>query len=264
MPHLIAMLSEPRSGSSLIIQLLHCCQNVEVIDEPFHEKRVILEKHIAPRFLAQLEKYFGESISSPTRISEIAHEQTALYLRAMADSSDKEFVFFKIFRMNLAKSSLYECILNNPDVSVLILRRNSLHTFISWKKAEALSSWSQVDTTSFDIELDLEEFYEFFTMSSTWFDGIFQEMKRQNSVLAELHYDEFARLPTWRQLQYIAAKLHFLDIELQLPQPDKLRVGLTIQDSNQSAEQKVSNLERVRSGLRLRGLDHLIYETYKK
>jgi len=256
--HLIAMLSEPRSGSSVIIQLLHCCPNVEVIDEPFHPKRVVLESHLAPRVQEQLKKHSGQSVCSPAEISKTAHSQTTLYLRAIADSSDKEFLFFKIFRTHLSKSPLYEYILRNPNVSKLVLRRNSLHTFISWKKAESLANWSHVDTTDMKIELDLEQFANFFSASTTWFDGIAQEMQRQNADLPELHYEDYARLPAWQQLQYVAEKLHSCGIEIQLPEPDKLAISLTIQDRSQSIEQKISNSESVRRDLAAGGLAHLV------
>jgi hypothetical protein len=82
--------------------------------------------------------------------------------------------------------------LQNPDVSKLILRRNSLHTFISWKKAEAVSSWSHVDTTGVKVALDLEEFADFFAASSTWFAGIEREMQRQKVDLPELRYEDYA------------------------------------------------------------------------
>ena len=179
-------------------------------------------------------------------------------MRAIEDSSDKEFLFFKIFRTHLSKSPLYEYILKNQDVSKLVLRRNSLHTFISWKKAESLASWSHVDTTGIEIELDLEEFSDFFSASTTWFDGIAQEMQRQNSDLPELHYEDYARLPAWQQLQYVAEKLHSCGIEIQLPKSGKFAISLTIQDRSQSMEQKISNFESVRRDLAARNLAHLL------
>ena len=192
----IVILSQPRTGSSLVSELFCCFENTLVLNELFTENNVLLT--YTPREWRPLTK--------------LMQKHPKLGITHLEKSFSNVHRVFKIHLWQMFKFDL-EFVLSMPNtVFILITRQNFLEQYVSAKLAYMSNSFSTNDerrgTSSKDItfELDINDYKEHKAGNIYNIDMIKKKLKDLNHNFLDLNYEDdlenydlsiFEKIRTW-------------------------------------------------------------------
>jgi len=213
--NIIALYSEPRSGSSHLIRILSSLSLIKSLGESFLNKSI---KGCPAKYLE-------------------------------AEAKDKNFLYIsKIFGWQLNKNNINwsnndKKWLNLLDCSIynVHLVRNPVDSFISLEKAQVYNRWENVDTSEIQIRFDLEKFKEHEQASYNWNNAIMKYKNLNAKKFINFIYEK----ENWSQPKLIAEKFCKTFSDSNFGKFEASQDFLLKQDNVKLYERKIINYREV-------------------
>lgn len=163
-------------------------------------------------------------------------------LKDAALSKGNQSLLFKIFPDHLRDESKLKEVLSISDY-VIVLRRNTLQSYISNKKAIKVGTYANVDTSDIKVDFDSNEFISWRRNIYSFFDSVCSICSEVGKEISSFNYEDL----------YFGedSNMDFLydSIMLDVKQPSKVKNILRKQDNNKTATGKVNNEKEMMSFL---------------
>lgn len=215
MSNIIALYSEPRSGSSHLIRILSSLSLVKSLGEIFLNKSI--------------------------------NDCPAKYLEA--EAKDKNcFYISKIFGWQLNKNNVnwsqndqkWLNLLNSFIYNVHLVR-NPVDSFISLEKAQVYNRWENVDTSEIQIRFDLDKFKKHEQASYDWNDAVMKYKNLNAKKFINFIYEK----EDWSQPKLIAEKFCRTFSDGNFGKFEAWQDYLSKQDNAELYERKIINYREV-------------------
>ncbi|MEL6365353.1 MAG: hypothetical protein AAFR11_11005 [Pseudomonadota bacterium] len=176
----VCFIAIPRTGTNHLGRVVSGFKNIRSQYELFHKQAVYtLDKSevegVAPALGGGFEKFDDPAFVETVRAA------PGRFLDALAAHHDGRYdaLAFKVFPKHLDDAALKEDVLARPDVSVVIVRRRLLASYLSLRKAEEVKKYIDVDTTNLQVELKVRGYLDWRAEVLDWYS-------RVDAVLADL------------------------------------------------------------------------------
>lgn len=246
----IILFSEPRSGTSHLINILGSLSMVREVGEPFKVVKKYLYSLVETSFwetgntppwkkLTGLNEYFksAEEIhsticDSPGNYLNIIKSCTDINIHLIGKLFPNQCRHFGIDYINM--NSKWNSLISVVDVAV-IAKRCPVDTYISWKKAKPGNAWRDIDTTNKRIQFDIKEFKRWESVHYNWYTTL-------NKIpLPKVEY--IYELEKWHDPQVICSKfINHVDGIFGDYVPGELLVK---QDLSSTYDEKILNYRQV-------------------
>lgn len=200
-----------RTGSSFIMQTLRTCYNTEIYGD--YGEILTLSEIKKTGFNPNIPDY---------QLEQYAMANLDGYLRYLTQKSNKQYICSKIslFQMfeHIDKRSLaLRSILTRQNTHVVIITRNLLDVFISWKKASKNNRWGWDDTTDLKIPLSSEEFISWHNDTRNKYKSLYDTLSALNKPYTIINYDEMNKSSSnMNKMKYILQKIYQTGINLKI------------------------------------------------
>lgn len=200
-----------RTGSSFIMQILRSCYSTQI----YGDYGEILT-------LSEIKKTGYCSTVPDENLEQYAINNLDGYIRYLNQNSKEPYVcskisLFQIYEHIEKKSMALRNILTKQNTHVVVITRNLLDVFISWKKASKLNRWGWDDTTSMKISLSPEEFISWHNDTKNKYDSFFALLNSMNKQYTIINYDDFVKCGSnMNKMKYILQKLYQSGISLKI------------------------------------------------
>lgn len=152
MPKSVVLVSYPRSGSNLFLQLLDDVEPLFPMFEIFHPDETVSQKSMRGLWPQGLSWLQAERL--PVTMQELRQEPTHL-IRALSQQATGKVIAFKVFPQHLDAPALKVLLASTAPV---FLVRNLLDSWISEQIARSKGIWRDIDTSTIKIEFNPAEF----------------------------------------------------------------------------------------------------------
>jgi hypothetical protein len=190
--NIIFIVSYGRSGSTLLCQLLTLYQNTINLNEALTVPDAYLS-------YTDNQKSF-ENFLTTKNINNINAEDFHKQLLKdpiglITDVSNyfSETIIAKIHLNNfdLIEEKFWQWLLTQPNHKFILLeRKNYLDTYISEKISGQISFWHNIDTTSYKVKVDTDDFYRNLKIHDDRYDSIKKYFNRYNVEYLEVAYEK--------------------------------------------------------------------------
>lgn len=200
-----------RTGSSFVMQALRSCYNTEI----YGDYGEILT-------LSEIKKTGFNPNISDNYLEQYAMTNLDGYIRYLSQKSNEQYVCSKIslFQMydHIDKRSLaLRSILTKQNTHVIIITRNLLDVFISWKKATINNRWGWDDTTQTKITIQSDEFISWHNDTKNKYKSLYDTLITLNKPYTVINYDEMNKCSSnMNKLKYILQKVYQSGINLKI------------------------------------------------
>lgn len=200
-----------RTGSSFIMQTLRSCYNTEI----YGDYGEILT-------LSEIKKTgYGNTIPDD-KLEQYAMANLDGYIRYLSQKSKEEYIcsklsLFQMYEHIDKKSMTLRNILTKQNTHVIIITRNLLDVYISWKKATKLNRWGWDDTTGMKLSLLPEEFISWHNDTKSKYDSFFTLLNSFNKPYTVINYDDMNKCSSnMNKMKYILQKIYLSGINLKI------------------------------------------------
>ena len=157
---IIFVLSEARTGSTLLCQLLNHYSNTVNFHEVFHGRAGANDNDLFNTdvsFNEVLKDQFGDGVfDREIMFSKIKKDPQRL-LELMAGHFNKTIIIkihlFQLFSTSFPVSNILDWILSQPNHEFILLERDFLTAHVSLLKAEQTDVWHNIDTTNTKVDV---------------------------------------------------------------------------------------------------------------
>jgi len=246
----ILIAAHARSGSTYLCRLLEQIRQIKVYFEIFHFQLDVIEQHLKGdyrRIAEILDLSEDPAVARPQIV-----DQAAKYIQTLAQLNPERTLAFKVFPGHLPANKL-KPILCGAELLIL-LRRNSLHSYISNLIATKTNHWGWHDTSENKVQFDPAKFDQH-RGNISGFNNFVRDVAESEGVkFLTLDYETLAYgdlLPT-AMADVLSAQLD--KVFTCAPREHTSRK----QDKRVDALQKVSNPPDMLKHLRKRDLERLL------
>lgn len=232
---LICIISHPRSGSTSLMKKLEVSGVASVL-EIFHLNEHVICQHIDEGLGKGSADKLKQLIGRDT-IREYALQEPLAYLdkiKVLAQEIGKHTVIFKVFPGHLRDVEKLAEVISVSD-AMIKLRRNTLQSYISNKKAIKVGTYANVDTSGIDVDFNAEEFQNWRRNIYSFFSKVDEICKSKGIEISDYNYEEL----------YSDDSLFMSELcdtlKLQFQQLSQVSHKLKKQDNKSLASEKVSN-----------------------
>lgn len=229
-------MSHPRSGSTSLMKNIERETNSAAVLEIFHPFEDVICQHIDEG----LGKGTAERIKQSLGINEIkkfALTQPVHYINILKEhalSKNNDGLLFKIFPGHITEREKLKEVISISDCLVL-LKRNTLQSYISNKKAMQVGTYANVDTSGVKVRFNSKEFINWRSSIYSFFDTVSELSTELDESVATFNYEElYAPSNSNKEFLY-----ELLDLKSRVA--PKNQVPLKKQDKNTTAVGKVDN-----------------------
>lgn len=249
---IIFVLSEARTGSTLLCQLLANYKNVINFHEIFHvvgdgSSNNVFNATVS--FNKVLQDYYNDGIFDRQKIfSEIAKNPKQL-LTLMSDYF-KETLIVKIhlshlFSPSYSTSLILDWILMQPNNEFILLKRDFLKSYVSLLKAEQSNAWNNVDTTNIKIAIDPVKFKQESAKYKWKYDTIEQKLQEYKIDYLNIDYDKDLKnynIAEFEQLIKSWSTRRGIDL---ISTGSNVQIGVKKQNTNDDISNSISNWQEI-------------------
>ncbi|MFZ8201879.1 hypothetical protein [Alteromonas portus] len=210
--------------------------NSAAVLEIFHPFEDVICQHIDEG----LGKGTAERIKQSLGINEIkkfALSQPVDYINILKEhalSEKNDGLLFKIFPGHISEREKLKEVISISDCIVL-LKRNTLQSYISNKKAMQVGTYANVDTSSVKVDFNSNEFINWRRSIYSFFNTVFEIANELKESVTSFNYEElYAPSDSSKESLY-----ELLDLKSRVAQINQ--VVLKKQDKNTTAVGKVNN-----------------------
>ena len=157
---IIFVLSEARTGSTLLCQLLNHYSNTVNFHEVFHGRAGANNNDVFNTdvsFNNVLQDQFGDGVFDREKMFLEITKNPQKLLELMAEHFNKTVVvkihLFQLFSTSFPVSNILDWILSQPNHEFILLERDFLNAHVSLLKAEQSDVWHNIDTTDTKVEI---------------------------------------------------------------------------------------------------------------
>lgn len=234
----LMLISVPRTGSSNLLRFLEQQTHIFAKYELFHPKAALSMSaeeisDFAPPDLGLIDLPAQTDNVEFTRFRRANPLKMLNYYQGVAGREGADLFTFKLFRGHLEDEQILG-LAARPQVYPVLLKRRWIDTYISMKKASAIQSYRNEDTTSLQITLDAESFVGTSLKLKTWFDTLETALPANTPILS---YEALYRHGPQSLRQSISHILAHYGIGAELQLAD----SLPRQDRAERWQDKISN-----------------------
>jgi len=230
----ISILAIPRTGTNYLCGLMGRFKEIDSLYEIYHHQAVYMGnkslasnviKHINYKYQLKI-KDCSDSIfidfvaQNPQEILQIIHQQ-----------SQHKYISFKIFPNHLSPQCLTKAIIKNNRIKKILVKRNLLDAYLSFKFAQMTKTWRDRDTSNLKLRFEEDNFISWVTSAQNYYDFVESQSNNIESEIAIINHEEIHGFKSDRN------KFFFLFYFLR-------SIGLELNEDNLSNNQlkKLSNL----------------------
>lgn len=215
--------AEMRTGSNLLEENLNQFDALTCVGEAFN-----------PHFIGypEQEDLFG--------ITQGARDQNPAKLLDALESQPHQLVGFRYFHNHDAR--VFDRVVNDPSCAKIVLTRNPIESFVSWKIASATGQWKLTNATHLKeqpVHIDPEEFSTRLGVLQTFQVELLNRLQKTGQTAFNLAYEDV------QDLEVINGLGRFLGVDQELPHLSK---RLKKQNPRPMSE-KIENFEEVEKAL---------------
>ena len=246
----VCIFSGERSGTNHLCRLLTNFPELRVYEELFNKRGTFT---LFDDELAAVSELSGETYSSyrDERLVAFSRSEPKALLRLLQDLNarkGKSAIVFKIFPGQMDTASIHTEILNEFACVPVILMRQMLDSYISFKKALTTDRWTSADTTSVRVGLEVRELERWVKSHRAWFGHWDDHFRASGAVVPFLLYERDLNGRTPEEVLSKFSEFVGQTAGLTLKAPKRMKnIGLPRQDLATSVEAKVSNWEEFTS-----------------
>ena len=248
---LICLISHPRSGSTSLMKKIERETKTAAVLEIFHPIEEVICQHLTEG----LGEHGVSRLKDTFNISEVrnfAIENPVEYLeeiKKLSKENGKENVIFKIFPGHIKNNQKLNDIISFSQY-VLFLRRNTLQSYISNKKAIAVGTYANIDTSSIKVEFSSQEFLQWRNNIYFFFNTVEDLVKKSDVPSNWFNYEELYS----KDKSFVTEMYGKMDITSSSSNSTDV---MRKQDTSSFARQKVNNPDTLMSYLRENKLEAL-------
>jgi len=194
---IIFVLSEARTGSTLLCQLLAHYKNVINFHEIFHNVGTANDYdvfNINVAFNNVLQEQFGDGVFDREKMFPRIIEDPKKLLTLMTENFNETLIvkvhLFQLIGTNYPVSAIFDWILSQPNHKFVLLERNFLNSYVSLLKAEQSNRWHNIDTTNIQVEIDLDKFNKELSRYTWRYEFIKQKLQEHHIDYLNVDYDK--------------------------------------------------------------------------
>jgi LPS sulfotransferase NodH len=193
---IIFVLSEARTGSTLLCQLLNHYKNVINFHEIFHDIGGPINNDVFNtdvNFNNVLQDQFGDGVFDREKMFPRIIENPQKLLTLMGEHFTKTLIvkihLFQLFGTSYPVSHILDWILTQPNHEFILLERNFLNAHVSLLKAEQSDIWHNIDTTNTKVEIDTARFKTELTKFAWKYSTIKNKLQEHGIDYLQVEYD---------------------------------------------------------------------------
>lgn len=265
----IAILAIPRTGTNYLCDLISKFDEIDSLYEIFHKDAVYLgnNEQLRQNIIEHINKEYDLAIDNfrdPAFVNFVSNNHQA-FLDIIALESQKKYVSFKIFSNHLKRDKLRDLIIQNRQITKIIVKRNLLDVYLSGKIAQQTNQWGKADTSKFKLEFDDNDFIRWFTNQNKYYEFIETELTKGGQEIKILQYETIhSHENNQEKFQYLFDFFQSAGLQLDrsnlsnLSQKDLDRNVRKKQDKRNSTLDKLSNPNTLVDALKNYELEFLL------
>ena len=156
------------------------------------------------------------------------------YIKEAASRNKKDAVMFKIFPNHIKSEEKLRSVLYFSEI-LLMLRRNTLQSYISNKKAIKVGTYANVDTSGLRVQFCAKEFFSWRKNIHNFFNSVLELSEVHKNPVESFNYEELYS----NEKQYFNSLFDILGVK----SINDVTVSSVLrkQDNSETAEEKVVN-----------------------
>lgn len=193
---IIFVLSEARTGSTLLCQLLKHYKNTINFHEIFHNVGDGNDNDVfntSVSFNNVLLDQFGNGVFDRATMFPKIFENPKKLLTLMGNHFNETLIakihLFQLFGYTYPVSHVLDWILEQPNHKFILLNRDFLKSHVSLLKAEQSDVWHNIDTTDIKVHVDVSRFEKEFTKYTWKYDTIKHKLQERGIDYLNVDYD---------------------------------------------------------------------------
>jgi LPS sulfotransferase NodH len=195
---IIFVLSEARTGSTLLCQLLAHYKNVINFHEIFHTGGEANPNYdifnTSVSFNNILQHQFGDGVFDREKMFPRIIENPKKLVTLMGEYFNETLIvkvhLHQLFGTDYPVSHIFDWILMQPNHEFILLKRDFLKSHVSLLKAEQSGVWHNTDTTNIKVIVDLDRF-KTESMNYIWkYDAVKQKLQHHNIDYLYIDYEK--------------------------------------------------------------------------
>lgn len=235
----ICFVGAPRSGSTLVCDMMYNFEGVGSYYEIFHPKKLSMQSQDVERAFRQVAGRVREK-PYPEMIEVVRRRPLAAISKMRELAPENEHISFKIFQSHVPQRVIEREFLPNDDFYFVLLRRSLFDSYISRQKARTLSVFSKADTSQIKIDFVLREYIDYCRLTLRWYKWWEDKLPEYGRPVVTLTYGEQGFDP--RTLtEAIQAAIAKTGLELTIKQ--NVRGNREKQDKTTDYRDKINNYD---------------------
>lgn len=192
---IIFVLSEARTGSTLLCQLLTRFQPTLDLQEVFNLNKEDLYDKTGPKFNKLLAHHYPDIIVDLTKPTlEFINDPMKLLSLLLGYFQTTLIVKIHLYQLQMFSDRNINLILSSPNHKFILLNRsNFLELYISLMTAGASGIWNTTDTSNSMIKIDEDEFRRTFNEHQTKYTSIKKKLQDHNIDYLYIDYDLYLK-----------------------------------------------------------------------
>lgn len=238
----IVVISNPRTGSSFLVDVLRNFEGIAVYGELFHQTRssgIVERSELMKMFLSEASSPTGNSdkdISDFVRGSPVASLEK---IRGYESGFGTCALAYKLFDRHLSLAQIDQIFSSSVSVALFLTRRR-IASFVSERKALKLNKWESADTTGMKVSIDPAAFLKWAYRQDVWYHTMEEMCFRQNVRYVVVPYEKYVNTTLDEVALYLRHVCRGLGVNLDLDS-NEVRTKLRKQDNQARIEDSVSN-----------------------
>ena len=215
---LISILAIPRTGTNYLCGLLGKFKEIDSLYEIYHHQAVYLgQQPLAKKIVEYLNQEYKLQINcnSDLELINFVKQNPQKILDIIQLITQKKYISFKIFPGHLSEQYLNQIIIENNGIKKILVKRNLLNVYFSWKFAMMTAHWSNQDTSKLKLTFDADNFMQWFNYHQQYYDAIETKLSQNNQEITILEYEQIHSLNS-HQEKFIFLFNFLTSIGLQL------------------------------------------------
>lgn len=233
---LICLISHPRSGSTSLMKKIQQESNTSAVLEIFHPNEDVINQHL-DEGLGKGGSHRVKEKLSIENIRDFAVEYPVKYIeaiRSVSAENNQEAVIFKIFPGHIKNVEKLAEVISLCD-SLFFLRRNTLHSYISNKKAIKVGTYANVNTSQIKVDFNGKEFLSWRESIYSFFNTVEKLLNHDKIEVLYCNYEElYSKDERFINTMYSKMRISVVNVEKSVP-------ALRKQDNSPYAHEKISN-----------------------
>jgi len=258
-----ALIAYRRTGSNYLMKVLDSFPEIEFFGEVYHKQTVWMPSQRKKDYLKWLKETHNISITAgdkPFEDKELVrfnHNSPEYFLDFLRSTTKYKYAGFKIFPEHLKWYKLKTSLLENKQVTKIVLKRNLLDVYISDSILRLTNSSQSQDTSNIKIDFDCLEFKTWYYDTQCFYSRIERFLRNSNQNYAELSYEYIhSHDRNEEKVAFIQSWLNQHGI--QTKDRPKVSSYTKKQDKRKNSLAKVKNAREVEDYLVQHNLQHLV------